>query len=232
MTERRRSRTYPAWGYQTSPVLKTGCGTGRCRSVTRVSGLTSAMIGCGPMQAWEFIGETRRENRRWGWAGKSWWTWACLVGFISLVGLLLPVPSWAVMTFGLLLLVLLGAMGTALFWRNPQFVTELHASVSLRGTAEELRRPIENSVKAVFGRPIWISNGTATILIGLGWRKPDRIRLVVTEVDDLVTVRLSWPGDGGREESPESLLQRRNALVAFVKWWQDQPQYDGCRATT
>ena len=27
-TERRRSRTYPAAGYATSPVLKTGCGTG------------------------------------------------------------------------------------------------------------------------------------------------------------------------------------------------------------
>src|SRR5262249_20312590 len=27
-TERRRSRTYPAVGYTTSPVLKTGCGTG------------------------------------------------------------------------------------------------------------------------------------------------------------------------------------------------------------
>ena len=27
-TERRRSRTYPAWGYQTSPVLKTGWATG------------------------------------------------------------------------------------------------------------------------------------------------------------------------------------------------------------
>ena len=28
VTERRRSRTYPAWGYQTSPVLKTGWATG------------------------------------------------------------------------------------------------------------------------------------------------------------------------------------------------------------
>ena len=34
-TERRRSRTYPAWGYQTSPVLKTGWATGPCRSAAK-----------------------------------------------------------------------------------------------------------------------------------------------------------------------------------------------------
>jgi hypothetical protein len=42
-TERRRSRTYPAWGYQTSPVLKTGCGTGRRRSGARLAARKGAL---------------------------------------------------------------------------------------------------------------------------------------------------------------------------------------------
>jgi hypothetical protein len=38
-TERPRSRTEPAWGCQTSPVLKTDWATGPCRSVAQRSGV-------------------------------------------------------------------------------------------------------------------------------------------------------------------------------------------------
>jgi hypothetical protein len=40
-TERRRSRTYPAWGCQTSPVLKTGWATGPCRSAPKPTWLVA-----------------------------------------------------------------------------------------------------------------------------------------------------------------------------------------------
>ncbi len=69
-TERRRSRTYLAWGYQTSPVLKTGWATGpvplRCQANAQV-GWPAEPPWVGGACAWR-----ARVLRQQGVRGETW----------------------------------------------------------------------------------------------------------------------------------------------------------------